>query len=135
MEAQIPAEGILKMESHPGWRYYTIPCTCGCDSQVQLSFEIDDPTDRVITCHVYSKVKTDYWTEFWKINYSESWFIQGLKSFVNGTVTRMKLIWNVLIHGYVKMESYTLLTEQQALNMSATIQIAVEELNNENKKV
>lgn len=135
MEAQIPAEGIVKMKPHPGWRYYTIPCECGCNSQVQLTFEIDDPTDKLITCRVYSKVKTDYWTEFWTINYSESWFIQGLKSLVNGTATRMKLIWNILVNGYIEMESFTLLTEQQALNMSATIKLAIEDLRNENKSI
>jgi hypothetical protein len=135
MEIQLPAEGILKMKSYTGWRYYRVPCECGCENQVNITFEIDDPNYEIVTCHVSSKVKTDYWTSFWEINYNEPWIVQGLKYIVNGIAVRAKLIWKILIHGYVEMESYTLLTEQQALNMAATMRVAVEDLKNENKSI
>jgi hypothetical protein len=128
MEAQKPAEGILQLKNHPTWKWYKIPCECGCDSEVEISIEIDEPDDHFITCHVASKVKTAYWRETFTVTYTEMWLVQAMKITANDVIRRLQICWTALTKGYIEMESYTLLTTQQALNLSTVIKTTIDEL-------
>ena len=67
MEAQVPAEGILKMSDHGDSKFYHIACSCGNDDDaVTMEVEADECG---VTVHFWNKVKTDYWNERWKARY------------------------------------------------------------------
>lgn len=127
---QPPAEGILKMSGYPNWKQYSVPCTCGCEKSVNLVFEIEEPTDEIITCHISSELTTNYWTEPFRVTYQEHWFVQGLKTFLNEIIIRAKLVAQVLFHGKITAHSYILLSEQQAFNMSEIMKTAITDLRN-----
>jgi hypothetical protein len=133
MKAQKPAEGIMLRKQYPTWRYYDVPCECGCDSQVQIHLEIEDPDDSFVTCHISSQVKTAYWRETFPVTYNEAFLIQGAKQLANNVIRKLEICWTALTKGYVEMESYTLLSKQQALNLSAVLVTAIEEIENEHK--
>jgi len=131
MSPQQPAEGILLKRKFDTWRWYQIPCECGCDNQVEIQIEIDDPNDDFVTCHIASRVKTAYWRTTFPVTYNEIWFIQGAKHLANAVISRLQICWTALTKGYVDMESYTLLTKQQALNLSNVLVTAIIEVETE----
>jgi hypothetical protein len=51
-----------------------------------------------------------------------------LKETANRWVTTAKICWIAITKGYVEVESYTLLTKQQTLNMAAVLQNGVAEM-------
>lgn len=128
MEAQTPAEGIMAFKQYKTWRWWRVPCSCGCDSEVDISIEIDEPDDPTITCHISAKVKTAYWHETFPITYDESWIVMWIKETANRVVRTAKICWTAITKGYVEVESYTLLTKQQTLNLAAVLQNGVAEM-------
>lgn len=133
MEAQTPAEGVLAMRKFKSWRWWKVPCECGCDAAVDIMIEIDDPEDNVITCHISSQVKTAWWRQKFPIDYSESWIVMWLKETANRWYSTAEICWTALTKGYVEVESYTLLTKQQALNMAGVLQNGVAEMEQQQK--
>ena len=125
MEAQTPAEGVLQRKGGKSWKWYHVPCECGCSNYVDMMIEIDDPTDNIITCHISSQVKTAYWRERFPITYDESWFVMWVKETANRLWATAGICWTAISKGYVELESYTLLTQQQTLNMAKALQDAV----------
>ena len=107
MEPQTPAVGILKTHDFGDSKFYHIPCECGNDDDsLQLEVAADECG---ITIRQYSKIKTRWWGE-------------------NVLMNRLKLIWLILFCGYIDMESYTVLSEQAALNYAETIKKAIKDV-------
>jgi hypothetical protein len=100
MEAQKPAEGILKTGDFGDIMFYHIHCDCGNDDDAhEMTIEADDMHVQI---HVYVKVKSKWWQ---KKRWSE--------------------IWHLMTRGYVEMQSTIVLNEQAALNYAETIKSAV----------
>lgn len=128
MEAQVPAEGILKMSDHGDSKFYHIACSCGNDDDaVTMEVEADECG---VTVHFWNKVKTDYWNERWKARYDiDNEILQDIHwywiGFINGIWDRLKLTWRIWAKGYLEKESWTILNEQQALNLSEVLKQSI----------
>lgn len=131
MEAQIPAEGILKTNDYGNSKWYQIVCGCG-QSDHTLTVEVE-AEDTGISVNTYTTVKTDYWKETVAKRYDiENIYLQELdwavKDIINGFVNRLKLTWAIWIKGYVQAETTTLMTKQQALNYAETLKSAIKDV-------
>lgn len=100
MEAQTPAEGILKMNEWGESKHYFIRCDCTDDDHAHdVEVEADDFGVQVI---IYTKSKTK-WNER----------------------NRWKQLWTLLTKGYIETETSIILKEQVALNYAETLKSAV----------
>ena len=128
MEAQVPAEGILKMGDHGDSKFYHIACSCGNDDDaITMEVEADECG---VTVHFWNKVKTDWWNETWKKRYDiDNEILQDIHwhwiGFINGFWDRLKLTWKLWTRGYLEKESWTIMTEQQALNLSEVLKQSI----------
>jgi hypothetical protein len=103
METQIPAEGIMLHKSWGDMKMYTVSCECSCDDGVQMvSIEADDVG---IAVHIYTTQKTNWWT-----------------------MNRWQHLWTLLTKGYIKTQSTTLMTRQQAFNYAETLKSAINDV-------
>lgn len=140
MKAEKPAEGILKTNDFGNSKWYHIVCGCGQPDH-SLTVEVE-AEETGVNVNTYARVKTDYWSETFKKRYDiENNIIQNLdwfwKDIVNGLIRRVSLTWSVWIKGYLDCETTVLMSKQQALNFSKTIESAiadVEEFENNLKK-
>lgn len=131
MKAQIPAEGISKMNEWPDAKYYKVPCSCGCDNDVTMMIEVDECSISTTFC---STTKTNYWRERLHINYGESWLILNAKLLFNDWYNRFAIIWMVLVQGYIQTESCVILSPQQSLNFAETLKTAIKDFENQVQK-
>jgi hypothetical protein len=131
MTPQTPAAGILKTNDFGNSMWYQVVCGCGQpDHTLTVEVEADEMGVNVNT---YATVKTNYWTETIEKRYDIDnpwlqefdWFWKGL---VNGLVTRLKLTWDVWFKGYVRAETTTLMSKQQALNYAETLKQAIKDV-------
>jgi len=131
MKPQLPAEGILKTNDYGNSKWYHVVCGCGQpDHAVTVEVEADEMG---VSVNTYATVKTNYWSETVEKRYDIDnpwlqefdWFWKGL---VNGLVTRLKLTWAVWVNGYVKCETTTLMSKQQALNYAETLKQAIKDV-------
>ena len=131
MKPQTPAEGILKTNDYGNSKWYHVVCGCGqSDHTVTVEVEADEMG---VSVNTYATVKTDYWTESVKKRYDIDspwlqefdWFWKGL---VNGFLTRLRLTWDIWIKGYVRAETTTLMSKQQALNFAETLTSAIKDV-------
>ena len=131
MKPQTPAEGILKTNDYGDSKWYHVVCGCGQpDHTVTVEVEADEMG---VSVNTYATVKTDYWTESVKKRYDiDSPWLQEFdwfwKELVNGFFTRLRLTWDIWIKGYVRAETTTLMSEQQAINYAATLTSAVKDV-------
>lgn len=131
MNAQTPAEGIMKVGEYGDAKFYKVACQCGSpDHDIDFEVEAEDPN---VNVNIYVKVKTDHWTEAVKKRYDiDNPYLQELewtvKDIINGFVTRLKLTWRVWTQGYLKTEVTVAMSEQQALNYAETLKSAVNEV-------
>lgn len=140
MKAEKPAEGILKTNDFGNSKWYHVVCGCGQPDH-SLTVEVE-AEETGVNVNTYARVKTDYWSETFKKRYDiENNIIQNLdwfwKDVVNGLIRRVSLTWSVWIKGYLDFETTVLMSKQQALNFSKTIESAiadVEEFENNLKK-
>jgi hypothetical protein len=110
MKFQTPAEGIMLKKNFGNSIMYNIACDCGnAEDDIGMTVEADDCG---VTVHHYVKVKTNWWTDHNKFK------------FISGFITRLKLTYSIWVNGYLEYESWTLMTEQQALNYSETLKSA-----------
>jgi len=100
MNAQIPAEGIMKTNDWGDSRVYRIACNCGDENHNHNMWVEADDHDIVVT--VYTTGKTNYWSK-----------------------TRWYHIWTLLTKGHVDFETNIHLSEQSALNYGETLKQAV----------
>lgn len=128
MKAQQPAEGILKTHDWGDSKMYHVACSCGNDDDsLELFVESDDMG---VTVSHYTTQKTDYWTEsvakrydidnVWQQEFDWFW-----KDLWNGFVTRLRLTKDIWFNGYIKYQSTTIMSEQQALNYAETLKTAI----------
>jgi len=103
MNAQIPAEGIMKTNDWGDSRVYRIACNCGDENHNHNMWVEADDCD--ITVTIYTTGKTNYWSK-----------------------TRWYHIWTLLTKGYIDTESTVCLTKQQALNYAETLKSAIDDL-------
>ena len=103
MNAQVPAEGIMQTNDWGDSRVYRIACNCGDENHNHNMWVEADDHDIQVT--IYTTGKTNYWSK-----------------------TRWYHIWTLLTKGYIDTESIVHLTKQQALNYSATLKNAIEDL-------
>ena len=112
-------------------KFYKVACSCGQPDH-DIDFEVE-ATDTGVNVNTYVTTKTDYWTETVKKRYDiDSQWLQEMdwvwKDLVNGLVTRVKLSWTVWTRGYIKTQTTTAMTEQQAINYAETLKSAVDDV-------
>lgn len=131
MNAQTPAEGILKTNEFGDSKFYKVVCGCGQpDHDIDFEIEADETGVNVNT---YVMAKTDYWSETVKKRYDiDNPYWQELdwtvKDIINGFVTRLKLTWAVWFKGYLSCQTTITMSEQQALNYSETLKSAIKDV-------
>jgi hypothetical protein len=111
MQAEQPAEGILKTHDWGDSKFYVVPCSCGCGSDHEVNVEADVTG---IWARVYVKTKTDWWSR-----------------------NRWQNVWTLLTRGYIETYNDIHMSEQQALNYAKTLEraiIDVETFRNNRKK-
>jgi hypothetical protein len=102
MKAQKPAEGILKTHDWGDSKFYTVPCSCGCESVHELNIEADVSG---IWARIYSKEKSNWWSK-----------------------NRWQNIWTLLTKGYIETYSDLHMTQQQALNYAEILKSAMKDV-------
>ena len=100
MNAQLPAEGILKTNDWGDSKVYRIACNCGDEDHNHNMWVEADDSDIVVT--IYTTGKTNWWSK-------KRWYH----------------IWTLLTKGYIDTESAVHLTKQQALNYASVLQLAI----------
>jgi len=106
--AQPPAQGIMQTGEWPNSRLFRVGCDCGTaehDITAWVEVERDDP---FVAVTFYA----DLWTppsDFWQ---------------------RVKIAWNVVVHGVHRREHDLMLREQAARNFAAAIIRSLDELKN-----
>lgn len=131
MNAQRPADGILKTNEYGNSKWYHVVCGCG---QPDHSLTVEVEADEVgVNVNTYTTVKTNYWSQTIEKRYDiENPYLQELdwaiKDIINGFVTRVKLTWDVWIKGYVRAETTTIMSKQQALNYAETLKSAIKDV-------
>lgn len=131
MQAQKPAEGIMMTHDFGDSKFYRVACTCGNnDDAIDFIVEVDEDIEEVQLSFTTTQ-KTDWWKELapWETyKIDNSWIysiVNSVKSLINGLYHRLSITRDVWVHGYVKYESTTFLSKQQALNLSQTIVTAI----------
>jgi hypothetical protein len=103
MNAEEPAQGILKTSEWGDSKWYHIRCSCGNDDcSHDVNIEADDCDVQV---HIYAKNHT----KWWKMN-------------------RWQQIWQILIKGYAEMDTTIVLDEQTAINYANALTSAVKDV-------
>jgi hypothetical protein len=103
MQAQKPAEGILKTNDWGDSKWYHIRCECGSDD---CSHEIHVEADKVdISIHLYANYHTKWWER-----------------------KRWSQIWHILTRGYSTMQTTIVINEQTALNYAEAIKSAINDV-------
>lgn len=100
MNAQIPAEGILKHNDWGDSKVYRVTCECG-DSGHEHNVWVE-ADDHDISVTVYTTTKTNFWSK-----------------------TRWYHMWTLLTKGYIDTESTVCLKKQGALNYAETLKSAI----------
>lgn len=113
MKAEKPAMGILKTSDFGDAMFYHVACDCGSeDCAHDIEVEADDIHIQV---HIYHNQHTKWWEK-----------------------KRWSQIWQILTKGYTEMQTTIVLDEQTALNYSATLKTAMQDVkkfrNARNKK-
>jgi len=103
MKSETPATGILKTRNFGDAIFYHIHCVCGSeDCAHEIEIEADDADIQV---HIYHTQHTKWWEK-----------------------NRWKQIWQILTKGYADMQTTIVLDEQTALNYSATLKTAMQDV-------
>lgn len=131
LEAQTPAEGILETHDFGNSKWYKVSCGCGQPDH-EIAFEVE-ADDFGINVNTYTTQKTVWWKEYAKKRYDidNTWlqeFDWFWKDLWNGLVTRLSLTRDIWFKGYVKYESTTTMTKQQALNYAETLKSAINDV-------
>jgi hypothetical protein len=103
MNAQLPAEGIMKTNDWGNSKVYRIACSCHDENHNHNMWVEADDHDIVVT--IYTTGKTNWWSK-----------------------TRWYHIWTLLTKGYIDTESSVHLSKQQALNYAETLKSAIDDV-------
>lgn len=103
MKPEKPATGVLKTGDFGDAMFYHIHCDCGSDD---CAHEIEVEADDIhVQVHIYHNQHTKWWNK-----------------------NRWKQIWQILTQGYAEMQTTIILDEQTALNYSATLKTAMQDV-------
>ena len=91
-----------------------------------------DSETGLVEVNISTESTTDFWSKNLEYDYADRFY--WIKSVVDEIITRSKLIWKILIHGYVKRESHVLLNQQQAVNYANALLESVKSMTQENEK-
>jgi hypothetical protein len=138
LKPQEPAEGITKTAQYPGYESYQVPCICGNpDDTIEFTVENDDCEVIVST---YTLQRTPWWEDPFKrhssfsidneLLYQINYYVRG---FLNAISHRVKITWNVWVHGYVEYSQTTIMKPQQALNFSEVLKNSVHRVTQKNE--
>jgi hypothetical protein len=125
MEAQKPAKGIMEQTGGKDWKFYRVPCSCGCDNQIDLMVEVDDYN---VSANFYAETKTAWWKRRFDTDGDDNWLVYVVKEFINDWINRFSVAWTALTKGYVKTEVTVMLSDQQCINFAETLKTAVADL-------
>lgn len=125
MDAQAPAKGIMEQTGGKDWKMYRVPCSCGCDNQIDLMVEVDDYN---VSANFYAMTKTTWWKRRFDTDVDDQWLVYAVKEFANDWLNRFSVAWTALTQGYVKTEVTVMLSDQQCINFAETLKTAVAEL-------
>jgi len=103
MEAQTPAEGILKVSENQSSITYHVECECTDPDHSQI-LEVEADSDGYISIQIWTKISNDH------------------------RRNRFSLMWEALTRGYVTADTSIILKEQAALNYAETLKKAIEDL-------
>lgn len=103
MKPETPATGILKTSDFGLAKFYHIHCDCGSDECAhEIEIEADDTCVQV---HIYHTLHTKWWEK-----------------------SRWKQLWQLITTGYIDAQSTIVMDEQTALNYSAILKSAMEDV-------
>ena len=103
MNAQTPAEGILKTNDWGDSKSYHVVCDCGSDDHSHSLWV--EAEDIGITVTIYATVKSPWWS-----------------------MNRFKQIWTLLTNGYLEHQTVLTMNEQTAYNYSKTLEKAIKDV-------
>ena len=109
MNAQTPAEGILKRHDWGNAITYQVVCECG-DSNHDHNIWIE-ADDNSVTVTTYTQQKSKWWS-----------------------MNRWQTIWILLTRGYIEYEASIIMTKQQALNYAETLKQAIKDVEESQRK-
>ena len=105
MTPETPAKGILKTGDFGDAMFYHIHCDCGNN---ECSHDIEIEADDIgVHVHIYHTPHTKWWEK-----------------------KRWSQLWQLLTTGYVDAQSTIVMDEQTALNYSATLKTAMNDVKN-----
>ena len=103
MNAETPAQGVLKRSDWGDAMTYQVVCECG-DSNHDHNVWVE-ADDNSVTVTTYTQQKSKWWR-----------------------MNRWQTIWTLLTKGYVEYEANIIMTEQQALNYANVLTNAIEDV-------
>jgi len=103
MNAQTPAEGILKTGNFGDSMCYRVVCGCGQPDHEHNVWVEADETGVNVT--IYATVKSPFWS-----------------------MNRLKQIWHLITKGYLEHETVVTMSQQQALNYAETLKTAINDV-------
>lgn len=104
LQAQMPAQGILKQHDWGQAKVYRVTCSC-TDSDHDHNFWVEANEDGEISATIYTTTVTTFWS-----------------------VNRWQQIWQLLTRGYIKSEVSISMTQQQTLNYAETLKCAIQDI-------
>lgn len=103
MKAQLPAQGMLKINDWGDSKVYQVICDCtDPDCTHDLWVEADDHD---VTVNIYVTTKTKFWSK-----------------------SRWRQMWDILTTGYTKQQATICLPQQVAVNYAETLKSAVKDV-------
>jgi len=103
LKPETPAAGVLKTSDFGIAKFYHIHCDCGSD---ECAHEIEIEADDVcVQVHIYHTLSSKWWEK-----------------------NRWKQLWQLIATGYIDGQSTIVMDEQTALNYSATLKSAMEDV-------
>jgi len=104
MKAQTPAEGILLQRDWGNAKTYSIECEC-TDPDHSHTLDVEADKDFGVTVEIWTTAHVPLWS-----------------------ISRWRLIWQLLTKGEVKYNVALILREQQALNYANALKSAIKDV-------
>lgn len=104
IKPQVPAEGILLQSDFGYSKTYRIECECA-DPNHSHTLDIEADEDFGVNVEIWTTVETPIWS-----------------------ISRWKLIWQLLTKGTIKYNAALILREQQALNYVEALRSAISDV-------
>lgn len=134
-----PAEGIMKTREFKDSMFFKVECQCGNpDDELNFEIEVDKDVNDIIV-NTWIVQKSNWWDQTFPKRYdidnpALQWFDWFWKDAINGIIRKARLTWTLWTKGYVKYESTTVMSKQQAFNYAETLKAAIAELEARNKR-